>query len=184
MERDYEIFECLPDGSVMWCDRALGLRDARLKLDSLQRDTGKEFFAMHLLTRDIVFASDVSKVLSERGSKRIFQIAYTDDLRIARAKLLRNLGYSVISVMGNESAKLLLTTLRTSVSDIAFFIVGHAAPVETRTEMVVWLRVNYPNSKILALNPPNQEVANANYNVLQNGPESWLPFVEKTISIL
>lgn len=184
MDREYEIFECLADGSIMWCARATGLRNARLTLHGLLRDTGKEYFAMHLLSRDIIFAADVSRAESERANQRIFQIAYDDGLRFTRAELLRSLGYPVISVMGNEAAKILLTTLQHDNLGIALFIVGHAAPAQIRHEMVDWLKANYPGAKILALNPPYQQIESADYNVMQNGPELWLPLVATNISPL
>ena len=182
VEREYDIFACLPDGSILWHDSASGLRNTRLKLQKLVRDTGKEFFAMHLLTREIVFAVDVATVSAERADKRIFQIAYNDRLRLARAELLRHRGYPVTSVVGNAAAKLLLTTLHPDQAGIVLFIVGHDAPEKTRKEMVDWLRTNFPKSKILVLNPPNQEVQEADYNVVQNGPEAWLPIVSANMS--
>src|SRR5579864_6038072 len=113
--------------------------------------------------------------LHVRATKRIFQIAYTEQLRSERAELLTRLGYGVISVIGNESAKVLLSTIQHT--DLALFIVGHAASEQTRTEMVDWLKSKYPNVRILALNPPNEELLGADYNVIQNGPDKWLPFV-------
>jgi len=184
MDQDYAIFECLSDGTVKWCGRVVGLREARLTLEGLVRETGKDYFAMQLFTRDIVFAADTSKVTSERASKRILQIAYTDQLRIARAELLRSLGYPVISVVGNDAAKVLLTALEHENLGIAIFILGHAAPRHSRKEMVDWLKANYPEAKILALNPPDHQLPNADYNVLQNGPETWIPFVAATMSAL
>jgi len=180
MDREYEIFECQPDGSVMWCARASGLQNTRSQLDGLLRDTGKEYFGLHLSTGVIIFAAD-STVIFERAAKRVFQIAYTDQLRLSRAELLRSLGYAVISVVGDEAAKVLLTTLRRDNLGIALFIVGHAAPAEARKEMVYWLKANYPTAKILVLNPPNQQIPNADYNVRQNGPEAWLPLVATLI---
>src|SRR6266436_4378418 len=176
MDREYEIFECQPDGSVMWCARASGLQNTRLQLDGLLRDTGKEYFGLHLSTGVIIFAAD-STVIFERAAKRIFQIAYTDQLRLSRAELLRSLGYAVISVVGNDAAKLLLTTLRRDDLGIALFIVGHAAPAQTRKEMIDWLKENYPKARILALNPSNQPTPDADYNVEQNGHEGWTPLV-------
>jgi hypothetical protein len=108
-------------------------------------------------------------------TKRIFQIAYTERLRSERAELLIHLGYGVISVIGNESAKILLNGIQHT--DLALFIVGHAASEQTRTEMVDWLKAKYPSVRILALNPPNEQLLRADYNVVQNGPENWLPFV-------
>jgi CheY-like chemotaxis protein len=177
LEVEYEIFECLPGGAVLWRVRAVGLHGARLKLDGLVRDTCKDYFAMNLLTREIIFAEDVSKVESDRAVKHIFQVAYNEELRRERAELLRSLGYAVMSALNNEAAKTLLTLLRPDNLDIALFIVGHAAPVEVRQELVDWLKRNYPRTKILALRAPNDLLPNADYNVLQDEPESWLPVV-------
>lgn len=182
MDREYDIFECLPDGAVVWCACASGLHDARIKLDRLRREAGKECFALHQFTREIIFAKDVLEVLSKRASKRIFQIAYSDDLRLSRAKLLRDFGYAVISAMGNEAAKFLLTTLHPVADGITLFIIGQNAPTETRTEMVDWLKTNFPTARILALNPQDQQIQNAHYNVVQIGPETWLPFVAAIVS--
>ena len=117
-----------------------------------------------------------SKVTEDtRATKQIFQIAYTEELRRERAGLLRQLGYSVISAIGNDAAKTLLSTIENV--DLTLFILGHAAPEQTRKEMVDWLKANYPKVRVLALNPPNQQIPAADYNVIQNGAEKWLPFV-------
>src|SRR5439155_1510278 len=94
-----------------------------------------------------------------------------------RAELLLGCGYGVISVLGNEAAKVLLS----SIQHYDLFIVGHAAPEETRREMVGWLKVKYPEVEILALNPPHQQVLRADYNVRLNGPENWLPIVAQLL---
>ncbi len=47
-----------------------------------------------------------------RTTRRIFQIAYDEDLGLQRAELLRSGGYGVISVMGNQAAKLLLSSIQ------------------------------------------------------------------------
>src|SRR5205823_2813661 len=87
-------------------------------------------------------------------------------------------GYDAISVIGNEAAQAVLS----SIQHYDLFIVGQAAPQETRREIVAWLRANYPGVKILALNPPNQQILGADYNVRQNGPETWLPIVSQQLS--
>jgi len=50
--------------------------------------------------------------------------------------------------------------------------------------MIDWLKMNYPRVKILALNPLTQQLPNADYNILQNGPEACLPLVATTMSPL
>jgi hypothetical protein len=104
----------------------------------------------------------------------VFQIAYDQMLLISRAQLLKNRGYEVTSVLGNDAAK---RTLDASQSH-RLFIVGHAAATETREEMVRWLKANFPDAKILVLNPAHHaKLADADYNLILNGPEEWLSVV-------
>jgi hypothetical protein len=184
MDREYEIFASQSDGSITWSARTSGLRNTRLKLVESLLFTAKEHFAVDLSTREIVFAADVLKVGPERLVQRIFQIAYTDQLRITRAKLLRNIGCAVMSIVGNNPAKVLLTTFRPDNHGIGLFIVGDEAPVEIRKDIVAWLKTIYPTVRILVLNPPNESVPDAEYNVEQKGPDTWVPMVRSTISSL
>ena len=78
----------------------------------------------------------VHMVNQPRTIKRIFQIAYTEQLRSESAEFLRCLGYAVISVIGNEAAKALLCA--NPHNGLALFIVGHAASEQTRKEKVDW----------------------------------------------
>ena len=58
------------------------------------------------------------------------------------------------------------------------FIVGDAAPEQTRKEMVDWLKARYPDVKILALNQAeHRQLAGADYNATLNGPTEWLSMV-------
>jgi protein-disulfide isomerase-like protein with CxxC motif len=172
MHRVYEIFEVWPDGSLLKKAVVSGLEFAKVTLDALAERTGHECMAADATTRQVMAQRNVPRA-KERMAKRIFQIAYDEGLGFRRAQLLRELGYGVISVMGNEAARILLS----SIQHYDFFIVGHAAPESARREMVGWLKANYPSVKILALNPPRQQINNADYNAVQNGPESWLPII-------
>src|SRR5438132_14144164 len=97
--------------------------------------------------------------LAGRSIKRIFQIAYDEESRLQRAELLLGCGYGVISVLGNEAAKLLLS----SIQHYDLFIVGPDESEETRREIVDWLKENYQPVKILAMNPPDQQLPKGNY---------------------
>jgi hypothetical protein len=176
MNTEYEIFECQPDGSVNWLDSAPDLTNARLLLQKFAKSSNNEHFGMCLATRELVFRAGISWK-GPALAKRVFQIAYTETLGQVRADLLRSLGYGVLSVIGNDAAKNLLRMLQIRGEDIAFFMVGHAAHQLTRNEIVDWLRARYPTGKIIALNPPNEQIPRADHNVLQNGPELWLPLV-------
>jgi hypothetical protein len=105
-----------------------------------------------------------------RGHK-IFQIAYDEILLITRAELLKKRGYEVSSVLGNEDARRVLS----KGGDYRVFLVGHAAPQQERQEMARWIRNNFPQAKILALNYPEiGRLPEADFNFILNGPEEWL----------
>jgi two-component system chemotaxis response regulator CheY len=113
---------------------------------------------------------DISDLVAEaqallgvrRRLRRIFQIAYTQSLVFERAELLNARGYEVRSALGNEAA---MTELKACTEGYDLFIVGHAAPLEVRAEMVQWLKQHYPTVKILAVHPPQcPQLPVADYN--------------------
>lgn len=171
MYRGYEIFEVLPDGSKVRKTGVFGLEFAKLTLEALSEQTTNECFAADDKTHQVVAQMNLPP--AKRTIKRIFQISYDEQAGLRRAELLRDRGYGVLSVMGNEAAKVILA----SVQDYDLFIVGHSAPEEDRKAMIDWLKSKYPNVKILALNPPDQQMSNADYNAIQNSPQNWLSFV-------
>ena len=172
MNREYDLFECLPDGSALWRGVAVGIEDARLKLKEFARATPNELFAIEVLNDEVVARINTALVSQQRRIKRIFQIAYDATLLANRAEQLRAHEYEVTSVIGNEAA---ITSLGSGQA-YDLFIVGHAAPKETRIEMVCWLKAKYPKARILALNPPDCECLDgADYNVPQNIPGDLIP---------
>jgi hypothetical protein len=178
VDREYELFERLPDGAVQWRGVARGLLKARLDLGRLARNTRNEVFAIELLSQQVV-ARVPAIDGQQRTIKRVFQIAYDERLLVTRAGVLRAQGYEVSSVVGNEAAK----TVLGSGQDFDLFIVGHAAPQEARIAMVAWLKARYPKTNILALNPPECErLAGADYNARQNGYDVWLPTVQVALA--
>jgi len=172
MHRVYEIFEVMPNGSPQRVNVVRGLEFAKAALQGFAKDTSNECYAADAENRQVVMQMNVARA-KLRATRRIFQIAYDEDLGFRRAELLRSRGYGVISVVGNQAAKVLLS----SNQHYDLFIVGHSAPEETRREIVGWLKAEYPKVKILALNSPHQRVLRADYNVRQNGPDTWLPIV-------
>ena len=177
MHRVYEIFEVMPNGSPQRVTVVSGLEFAKVAIQDLAKHTSNECSVVDATTHQVIIQMNVARA-KLRATRRIFQIAYDVDLGLRRAELLRSRGYGVICVMGNQAAKLLLS----SIQHYGLFIVGHAALEETRREIVDWLRAEYPKIKILALNPPNQQILRADYNVRQNGPENWLPIVTQVLA--
>jgi hypothetical protein len=178
MEREYDLFERSQDQAVIWRGCVRGLENARRKLQEIAARTTNECFAIHSPTRQIVALLNTARG-SQRPAKRVvFQVAYDPYRLLTRAELLRHRGYEVVSVVGNEAAKVVLDAQQ---QHCDLFIVGHAAPDETRTEMVAWLKAKYPKVKILALNPPDHQLPDADYNVVLNGPNQWLSIVGSAV---
>ena len=169
---EFEIFECGADGAFMWLGTS-HIDRVRREMQRRVQATGKEYFAMQMRTRNVIFPARPPET-----GKRVFQIAYTETLGQERAALLRGHGYGVLSVMGNQAAKAFLSSTRIHATDIDFFMIGHAAAEAARKEIVDWLRPRYPATKILVLNPPNGHTRGADYNVPENGPEPWFPVIQ------
>lgn len=53
MDREYDLFEKFPDGSVQWRGFVAGLEAARAKLQLLAKQSENEIFAMHAPTKEI-----------------------------------------------------------------------------------------------------------------------------------
>ena len=176
VERDYDLFKQLPDSSPMWRGRVSGLHETRRKLQEVSKATTNECFAMHLPTREIAARVNVRTASGKKPV--VFQITYDYKLVNARTEILKLHGYEVVSAIGNEAAKVVLSIPR----ECDLFIVGHAAPEEIRREIVEWLNTNYPGVRILALNSPlTPELMGADYNVKLNGPETLLPVIASAL---
>lgn len=176
MYRSYEILEVMPDGSTVKRTLVSGLEFAKVTLEDLSKRTTNECIAADAKTHQVVAQKNVPP--AKQAIKRIFQIAYDEEACLRTAELLQSHGFGVISALSNEAAKVLLT----SMEEYDLFIVGYAAPEKSRSEMVDWLKANYPTVKVLALNSPHQPLPKADYNALANNPESWLVFVTERLA--
>jgi hypothetical protein len=172
----YEVIEVLRNGSRQTVTVASSLEFAKAVLEELAKRTPYECLVVDAKTHQVVMQLNVESSKLQ-ATKRVFQIAYDEELTPQRT-LLTTQGHIVISAIDNEQAKVVLS----SIQHYDLFIVGPAAPEETRREMVDWLRANYPKVKILVFNPPNQQLPNADYNVPQNEPENWLPIVSQELA--
>jgi hypothetical protein len=165
----YEIFEVPPNGSPQRVTVVSGVEFAKVALQGLAKRTSNECFAADARTRQVVMQLNVPP----KKLRRIFVVSYDEELGTRRTELLRSRGYGIISVIGNEAAKILLS----SIQHYDLFIVGHAAPQETRREMVDWLNAQYPRVKVLAINPSLEQVPAADYNAPYDTSDTWLPIV-------
>ena len=175
MDREYDIFEKFPDGFPVWRGFASGLTNATLKLKQVAKQTTNECFMVSLLSKEIVARLNVR--MGRLGEKRVVcQISYDFKLGTERAALLRLNGYEVISVYGNDAARVVLSATE---QHCVAFIVGHGAPAETRREMVLWLKQQFPKIPVIAMNSAGiGPLEGADHNVNLDGQETWLPIIE------
>ncbi len=67
MDRHYDIFEKLPDGSLVWRTFIPGLDNAIATLKEFSKESPNEFFAVHTPTKETVARVNVPS--SELGSE-------------------------------------------------------------------------------------------------------------------
>ena len=65
MNRDYDIFEKLPDGSSVWREMVVGRENARLKVQRLAKLSSNEFFAIHTPTKEIIARENITALAAE-----------------------------------------------------------------------------------------------------------------------
>jgi hypothetical protein len=56
MNREYDAFEVLPDGSLIWRATVRGHEDAVKKLQEVAKDSPNEFRLMHVPTKTVIAA--------------------------------------------------------------------------------------------------------------------------------
>jgi hypothetical protein len=67
MERDYDIFEVLPDGQPIWRKAVAGHENALRVLKELAVETTNEVRMMHLTTKAVIAVMNVDKSQSDRS---------------------------------------------------------------------------------------------------------------------
>jgi hypothetical protein len=61
LNREYDIFERLPDGKDLWKDYVVGLEETRRKLQEFAAKSKNEHYAIHTPTKEIVARVNVPK---------------------------------------------------------------------------------------------------------------------------
>jgi hypothetical protein len=64
MNREYDLFESLPDGARIWRAAVVGREAALAKLRELAAKSTNGFFAMHLPTKEIIATTNAAKKAS------------------------------------------------------------------------------------------------------------------------
>jgi len=79
--------------------------------------------------------------------RRILHVEFDRTLLAVRHALLETAGFDVVSCFSG------LAVREVSVSTLPFdlFLLGHAASVSDRNELVAWMRANFPQTAVVAL---------------------------------
>lgn len=159
----FEIFKVEPDGRLRWLAAAPSMQTAETRVKRLPPGNYVIIADQHTPKR-ISIRSPAKQI--------VFQICYDDsEGSTARETLFRSFGHEVISVADNDVAKGTLA----SIPKVDVFILAHTAPEHTRREMVDWLKVNFPQAKIVALIPSAiPQLLCADYNVPQSNWDAWV----------
>jgi hypothetical protein len=167
----YNIFKVQSDGSLRWTESAADMERAKVLVKGLAAFSPGEYVISNLKGERISIKSPHKRIM--------FQIGYDEKELKVRAQLFRCCGHEVISVADNEAAKCALA----SIHSVDVFIVGHAAPEQTRKEMVDWLKANFPKVKIVALIPSaDRQLLCADHNVVLNDWDEWLSLLTAAVS--
>jgi hypothetical protein len=57
MDREYDLYERMTDGSINWRGFARGVGKARRRLHSLNLETGHECFGVYVPTKEVIVVS-------------------------------------------------------------------------------------------------------------------------------
>jgi hypothetical protein len=157
------IFKLQRDGRLCWMESAEDMDHAKARVRKLAGSSPGEYVITSRTGEKISIKSPLKRIM--------FQIGYDEKELKLRADLFRRFGHEVISVADNDAAKRALE----SIHNVDIFIVGHAAPEQTRKEMVKWLKTNFPKVKVVALIPPgNRQLDSVDCNVVLNDWDEWL----------
>lgn len=63
MNRDYDLFEKLPDGSDLWRRHVHGLLEAHQEVVEMSKTTKNDCFAMHLKTKEIIARAQAGQTI-------------------------------------------------------------------------------------------------------------------------
>ena len=167
----FHIFRVHNDGSRRWMEGAISVESARARVKVLVASSPGEYVITNLTGQKISIKSPMPpRSTSAQPKRTIFQICYDERELNVRAELFRRCGHKVMSVADNEAAKRALS----SSNNVDVFVVGYTAHEETRKEMVDWLKVNFPEAKIVALIPySNGQLPRADYNIMLNNWDEW-----------
>ncbi|HVH70504.1 MAG TPA: hypothetical protein VNB49_05270 [Candidatus Dormibacteraeota bacterium] len=167
----FHIFKVQSNGRRRWMEGALSVERAKARVEVLAASSPAEYVITNLTGHEISVKPQHKRIM--------FQVGYDERELYARAELFRRVGHEVISVPDNEAAKRALASIR----NVDVFVVGYAAPEQTRKDMVDWLKMNFPEAKVVAMIPSaSRQLPRADYNIVLNDWDGWMSLLTATAS--
>jgi DNA-binding response OmpR family regulator len=106
---------------------------------------------------------------------RILQVAYDSSLLRVRTEMLKHAGFEVGSALGNDEAQRVLQEN----DDYDLIVVAWSAPDTVRREIVIWLKQQRPNQRVIALHSAGAHpIAEADLNSCSENPDEWFKAVK------
>jgi DNA-binding NtrC family response regulator len=105
----------------------------------------------------------------------VLQVAYYSTLMETREAMLKQDGYKVMSVLGNDQG---MTISRNGSFDVV--VVGFSASLAERTQMVRWLKQHLPDVPVIVLLRHSMEsFPDADLATFSEDPKVWLAAVRQ-----
>lgn len=111
----------------------------------------------------------------------ILQIAYEASLLKTRERLLSSNGFEVKSALGSDELKQMP---RENFLAAAALLVGHAASMEDRQQIVAWTKQHYPDLPVVALrkSATSEPIPGADITADREDPSQWLEAIKKIVA--
>jgi len=171
----YDLFQ-IDGGCPIWCTQVAGLIHAGFKLREISSNSPNECYAIQRSTNYVVARLNLP---ARVGAPRVFHIAY--DLTLAD-KLARELPWHGLRFSYAAGNNLAYTILMTPMKCNAFML-GYAAPIETRRDAAAWLADNYPDVPVVALKSIGEpDVDPAKFNIELDGDGALLAVLAQALN--
>ena len=79
--------------------------------------------------------------------KRILHVEFDRTLLTTRHALLETAGFEVISCFSGTAAR----EVSSASANFDLFLIGHAASIHERTDLIIWIRAHFPGIAVVAL---------------------------------
>jgi len=107
------------------------------------------------------------------------QVEYRSGLLTVREEILQFLGHPVVSVFGSQAAR----DLDLSNNDVGVILIGHGAPWEERSQLILHFKQILPSTPVIAsLRQSDKPFSGADFNCPADNPPEWVRVVRQALA--